>query len=307
MANTISSQVTGIAGFDTAAAVEGLLSFQQLEISLAESKQANELAKQEALTTIRDSLASFRSTATSMANQNEFFGYTASLSSDSAAVPASTLLDVSGTNSVSAGQHTIVVDTLAQAQRLSSSVAVTDNAGTAALSDSAALNLSGSFLIEGISITVNVGDSLQDIAATINQANTGAAATGVSASVVKVSDSDFRLTLVADATGAAGYTLSGADLDAAGSLANLQLGAAGQANQRQTVQAAQDAQISVDGLMLTRSSNTISDVLSGVTFTLNQSDPTVSINMTVGVDQASLRDSVQSFIDGYNSVQSLIN
>ncbi|WP_241697109.1 flagellar filament capping protein FliD [Mariprofundus sp. KV] len=307
MANTISSQVTGIAGFDTAAAVEGLLSFQKLELSLAQSRQESELAKQDALTTIRDALASFRSTATSLANKNEFFGYTASLSSDSATVSASTLLDVSGTNSVSAGQHTIVVEQLAQAQRLASSVAVKDNTGTAATSDTTALNLSGTFVIEGATITVAVGDSLQDIAANINQANTGAAATGVSASVVKVSDSDFRLTLVADATGSTGYTLSGADLDAAGSLANLQLGATGQANQRQTVLAAQDAQISVDGLTLTRSSNTISDVLSGVTFTLKQSDPTVSVNMTVGVDEVSLRDSVQSFVDGYNSVQSLIN
>jgi len=307
MANTISSQVTGIAGFDTAAAVEGLLSFQKLEISLAQSKQENELAKQEALTNIRDALSNFRNTATSMANKNEFFGYTASLSSDSATVTASTLLDVSGTNSVSAGQHTIVVEQLAQAERLSSSVAVKDNTGTAATSDSTALNLSGTFDIEGATITVGVGDSLQDIAANINQANSGAAATGVTASVVKVSDSDFRLTLVADDTGAAGYTLSGVDLDAAGTLANLQLGGVGQANQRQTVQAAQDAQISVDGLTLTRSSNTISDVLSGVTFTLKQSDPTVSINMTIGVDETSLRDSVQAFVDGYNSVQTLIN
>ncbi|NWF38576.1 flagellar filament capping protein FliD [Mariprofundus sp. NF] len=307
MANTISSQVTGIAGFDTAAAVEGLLSFQKLEISLAQSKQENELAKQEALTNIRDSLSNFRNTATSMANKNEFFGYTASLSSDSATVTASTLLDVSGTNSVSAGQHTIIVEQLAQAERLSSSAAVKDNTGTAATSDSTALNLSGTFDIEGATVTVAVGDSLQDIAANINQANSGAAATGVTASVVKVSDSDFRLTLVADATGATGYTLSGVDLDAAGTLANLQLGAVGQANQRQTVQTAQDAQISVDGLTLTRSSNTISDVLSGVTFTLKQSDPTVSINMTIGVDETSLRDSVQSFVDGYNSVQTLIN
>jgi len=307
MANVVSSTITGVAGFDTTAAVEGLLSFHKLSISRAQFKQDDELAKQDALNTIRDSLSSFRSTATGLASKADFFGYNASLSSNSAAVPASTLLDVSGSNSVSAGQHTIIVQQLAQSERLSSSIAVKDSTGTAAASDATALNLSGGFQIEGIAITVNVGDSLQDIAATINQANSGATATGVSASVVKVADNDFRLTLVSDATGAAGFTLSGIDLDAAGGLANLQLGAVGQGNARTQLQAAQDAQISMDGLTVTRSSNSISDVLAGVTLTLKQADPAVAVNMSIDVDQQALRDNVQAFVDGYNQVQSYIN
>ncbi len=307
MANTISSLVTGVAGFDTTAAVDGLLSFHKLAISQAQRKQDNELIKQDALNNIRDALSSFRSTATGLASKNDFFGYTASLSSNSAAVPASTLLDVSGSNSVSAGQHSIVVQQLAQAQRLASSVAVKDNTGTVASSDTIALSLAGSFQIEGATITVNAGDSLQEIAASINQANTGATATGVSASVVKVASNDYRLTLVADATGATGFTLSGADLDAAGTLNALQMGATGQANQHQVVLTAKDALIAIDGLTVTRSSNSISDVLSGVTLSLKQADPTVTVNMTIDVDQQALRDNVQAFVDGYNQVQGLIN
>ena len=307
MSNSISSLVTGIAGFDTAAAVDGLLSFQKLDISQTKSRQDQELAKQDALNAIRDALASFRNTSIGMASKKDFFGYTASLSSNSATVPASTLLDVSGTNSVAAGQHTIVVQQLAQAERLSSAAAVKDSAGSALTSDTSVLNISGSFQIEGVTITVGVGDSLQDIAANINQKNTGASATGVSASVIKVASNDYRLTLVADATGASGFTLSGTDLDAAGTLNSLQIGATGQTNQRQTVQSALDAQISIDGLTVTRSSNNISDVLTGVTFDLKQADSTVTVNMTIGVDTQILRDNVQAFVDGYNSVQTLIN
>jgi flagellar hook-associated protein 2 len=308
MANSISSLVTGVAGFDTTAAVEGMLSFQTLEISQAKSKQDAETAKQTALTTINTALSALRTTATGMADKSAFFGYTASLSSNSASVPASTLLDVSGTNSVSAGQHSIIVQQLAQAKRISSSAAVKDSTGTAASSDKTALNLSGSFQIGSTTITVSTSDSLQDIAAAINQKNTGSTATGVSASVVKVAtSSDYRLTLSADATGSTGFTISGTDLDSAGTLANLQLGATGQSNAQQVVQIAKDAQISLDGLTITRSSNQISDVLSGVTLSLKQADTAVTVNMSIDVDKQALRDNVQAFVDAYNSVQTLIN
>jgi len=302
------SSISGlIAGFDTQGAVDELLGVKKYEISQLQKRQDAEIAKQDAMVAINDLVSTLRNTAISMADETTFFGYTASLGSSSASVPASSLLDVSGTNAVSVGQHSIIVEQLAQAERLSSSAAVKDNTGTAAVSDTTALNLSGSFLIEGVTINVAVDDSLQDIASAINQQNSGATATGVSASVVKVGDNDFRLTLVADETGATGFTLSGADLDAAGALANLQMGGVGQANQRQSVQTAQDAQLSVDGLTVTRSSNTITDVLSGVTLSLKQADPTVTVNMTIGVDQQALRDSVQSFVDAYNGLQALIS
>jgi len=242
-----------------------------------------------------------------MADASAFFGYTASLASSSASVPASTLLDVSGTNAVSAGQHSIIVQQLAQAERLSSSVAVKDNAGTVAGSDTTPLNLSGTFQINGTNITVSAADSLQDIAANINQLNKGASATGVSASVIKVATNDYRLTLVSDTTGSTGFTLAGAALDAAGTLAGLQLGATGQTNARQVLQAAQDAQVGIDGLTITRSSNTISDALAGVTLSLKQADPTVTVNMSIGVDQQALRANVQSFVDAYNNVQAMVN
>ena len=305
--NTISSLVTGVAGFDTTKAVEGLLSFQTLEINQAKNRQSDETAKQTALAAINTALSSLRNTSIAMADKSAFFGFTANLSSDSSSVLASTLVDVSGSNSISAGQHNIIVEQLAQAKRISSSLAVQDSAGAATVSDTIALSLSGSFQIGSTTITVSADDSIQDIAAAINQQNTGASATGVSAAVVKVNDNDFRLTLSADATGSTGFTISGADLDAAGTLAKLQLGASGQTNAQTVVQTAQDAQVTLDGLTITRSSNSISDVLVGITFSLKQANPAVKVTMSIDVDKQVLRDNVQSFVDAYNGVQTLIN
>jgi len=308
LATSISSTVTGIAGFDVTAAVDGLLAFPKLSITRAEDKQTAETAKQDAFAAINDAMLAFKSTAMAMADSSKFFSYAASLTSSSAAVPSSSLLDVTGTDSVSAGKHSIVVKQIAQAERLSSSSAVKDSAGIAVTSDTTALGLVGSFNIGTTTVSVGGTDTLQDIAAAINQENTGASATGVSASVLKVAGGDYRLVLVSDTTGAAGFTLSGVALNTGGALANLQIGAATQATGgRQTLQTPQDSQVVIDGLTLSRSSNSISDALTGVTLNLKQADPLVTMTMDVSIDTAALNANVQAFVDAYNSVQSLVN
>ncbi len=304
----ISSLISGqVAGLDVPGAVDGLLGLKKFEISQAQKKQDAVTARQDALLAINDAVTSLRNTSISMADSASFFGFNASLSSSSSTVTASSLLDVSGTSGLASGQHSFVITQVAQAERVSSSVAVLDSAGVAVSDAANALNLSGSFQIAGVTVAVGVSDSLNDIAANINQLNSGATATGVSASVMKVGANDFRLILASDTTGATGFSLTGTALDAAGTLAGLKLGSAGQANALQTLQPAQDAQLSIDGLAITRTTNTITDALSGVTLSLKQADAGVTVNMTIGVDTAALQGNVQSFVDAYNSLQTLIS
>lgn len=296
--------LTGIvAGFDTGAAVEELLGLQKFGISQLEKKQAAETAKQDAYNELNTNLRDFRNQAIAMRDVDTFFSYTASLNSSNAAVPASTILDVAGDNSVTSGNHAIVVQQLASTARSSSSSAVKDSTGAVITNENNALNLStGSFQINGTTINVSAADSIKDIANSINTAETG-----VTATVVKVNNTDFRLVLAADDTGATGFTLSGADLDAAGSLANLQLGATGQSNAIQVLQPPLDAIVTIDGLTITRSSNTIGDAISGLTFTLKQADPATTVNMVIGVDTVDVRNQVQAFVDSYNAVYGFIN
>jgi len=292
-----------VAGFDTKAAVDEILGLRKFEIAQLNKKQDAETAKQTSFSELNSLLRTFKDQSLSMRDTDKFFSYTASLNSSNAAIPASNLIDVAGDNTVTAGTHSIVVQQLAETARSSSSSAVKDAAGVAITSDLTSLNLStGSFLVNGSTITVNAADSLKDIANAINTASTG-----VTASVIKVAASDFRLVLAADQTGAAGFTLSGADLDAAGPLANLQLGAVGQTNALQTLQTAKDAIVTIDGLTITRSNNTIGDAISGLTFTLKQADPATSVSMSIGVDTLDVRNKVQNFIDSYNAVYSFIN
>jgi len=302
------SSISGlVAGFDTKGAVTELLAPQRARIDGLRQKQSDEAAKQDAFAQLNGLLLDLRNISTAMASSSSFFSYTASLSSSTSGVAASSLLDVSGTNAVAVGSHSIVVNQVAVAERLSSSVAVQDSTGTAISNDSTALGLTGSFSIQGVNIDVTAADSLQDIAFAINEKNTGSSATGVTASVVKVTDNDFRLVLAADDTGAAGFTLSGAALDAGGTLAQLNIGSTGQTNAFSTLAAAADAQVTIDGLTITRSTNHISDALAGVTLDLKQADPATTITMNIAVDTEAIRANVQSFVDAYNAVQDFIN
>ncbi|MDX8391198.1 MAG: flagellar filament capping protein FliD [Mariprofundaceae bacterium] len=296
------SSISGlIAGFDTKGAVDELLGAEKARIDSLTLKQSNETDKQNELSKFNSMMQNLRNTSIAMATTTDFFSYTASLSSSSS-VPASSLLSVSGTNSVSIGSHSIKINKLALAQKESSSAPIQDSAAAAASSDTSALGLSGSFTINGTSVTVTVADSIQDIAASINQLNTGSSATGVSAAVIKAGTNDYRLVLSAGKTGAAnGFTLAGADLSNAATLGKLNLSVPSH------LQAEQDAQVVIDGLTITRASNSISDALTGVTMDLLQADSTTTLTMNVAVDTVALQANAQQFVDDYNAVQDYIN
>jgi len=290
-----------VAGFDTKGAVDELLKPQQARIDSLTLQQTRETDHQAELAKFSSMVQGLRNTAISMSTSADFYSYTASLSSSSS-VPASSLLAVSGTNSVTPGNHTIKINALALAQKSSSSAAVQDSTATAVGSETTALGLAGSFTINGVSVSVTAADSLRDIAASINQLNTGSAATGVTATVMKAGTSDYRLILASDHTGAAnGFTLAGADLSNAAALGKLNLSAP------TALQAAQDAQLVVDGLTITRDGNKITDALSGVTMDLLQADAATTLTMNVAVDTASLQGNVQTFVDDYNTVMDYIN
>ena len=301
------ASVTGlsgiVAGFDTKAAVEELLGARKFEIAQLQKKQDTETARQDAFSQLSSLVNDFKAQTQSMSDQDTFLAYTATLNSSNAGIPASSLIDVAGDNSITAGNHRIIVKQLAAAERLSSGSAVTDAFGNAITDQTTALNMANSsFQINGATIQVHAADSLQDIANSINTA-----ATGVTASVMKVGASDFRLVLAANDTGATGFTLTGTALDAGGALAGLRIGATGQSNAAQILQPPQDAIVNIDGLDITRSSNTINDAILGLTFTLKQADPATTVNMAIGIDTADLQNKVQQFVDSYNAVIGFID
>jgi flagellar hook-associated protein 2 len=69
-----------------------------------------------------------------------------------------------------------------------------------------------------------------------------------------------------------------------------------------TLSAAQDARIKFDGIYMNKSSNTISDVLEGVTLNLRKAEPNTNVELSVSNDTATVTSRVQNFVDSYNSL-----
>lgn len=76
-----------------------------------------------------------------------------------------------------------------------------------------------------------------------------------------------------------------------------------------TIAAAKDARIEIGdtGIVVTRSSNTVSDLYDGVTLTLKQADPTVTVTLDVDKDVDDLTAKVKSWVDTMNATLTSID
>jgi len=94
-------------------------------------------------------------------------------------------------------------------------------------------------------------------------------------------------------------------LDGTGALAGFSFDPAAPTGDMVSVQAAQDATLTIDGLSITRGSNTIADAIGGVTLKLvKPTDGEAAI--TVGRDDETARKAIDEFAKAYNELNSLI-
>jgi flagellar hook-associated protein 2 len=207
-------------------------------------------------------------------------------------------------------------------------LAVADPASTAIFSGG-----SGTFAVEDTDgntqqITLNSSDNtLNGLASAINAESD----LNVTASVAKVGNA-YGLTLtsktagagsasgnitIADVTsggaanslGIAAGTLNGAGsaIASGGTVSNVTGVSAGITGGLQANTAAQNAQFTLDGVKLTRSSNTVSDAVSGVTFNLVQGGQTGTTTLTVTPDTTTAAANMQTVVTDYNSLITAYN
>ncbi|MGQ3685290.1 MAG: flagellar filament capping protein FliD [Candidatus Loosdrechtia sp.] len=184
-----------ISGIDTKTIVEQFIAISRRRVNLVVKNQEKHDSKLAAFQSLKTMLSDFHSKANTLRDIKTFNSFKTSLSTDSTTFNANDLLSVTTTSDASKGSHTIAFTSssqLAQARRLSSG---------SFSSSTTALGLSGEFTINGKAIAVSSTDTLADIASIINRANSGLNATGVTASVITISDTDKRLILTSDHTG----------------------------------------------------------------------------------------------------------
>ncbi len=157
-----------------------------------------------------------------------------------------------------------------------------------------AINGSGA----GVTATiVNTGSGATPYQLVVTAKETGTGGTNGTGGVVRlaaIDNADSSPTTV-DPTisGLGGGTLSGTFAAPTGLSGGLASSGSG---------VAVDALFTVNGIQLTRQSNTVKDAVDGVTFTLKRGDPTNSTTLTVAQDSNAATTALQSLVSQFNSL-----
>jgi flagellar hook-associated protein 2 len=279
-------QFGGLAsGLDTKALIEGLVGSERSSfITPLANQKTRYQAQQGLLTTVSGVLSSLKSSAQALALSPDFNKRTVS-SSDT------TVLAATADSSAQNGTYNVAVTSLAKAKSLQSSTSyanTTDTIGTGTLSITIGSTVT-SVTIDG------TNNTLAGLKSAIN--NSGAA---VTASIVNVGSSatpQYSLVVQGKKTGVAN------DVTITSSLAG---GSDPFAGGGTVAQPAADAQLSVNGLSLSRSSNTVSDAIPGVTLSLAK-DGGASSSVTVASDTSTIKGNIKKFVDAYNAVAKIAN
>ncbi|GHH46371.1 MULTISPECIES: flagellar filament capping protein FliD [Gammaproteobacteria] len=225
------------------------------------------------LQTALDKLTSAASTPTYTATAQTGAGFTAS----------------AGTGA-SPGKYNVEVVALASAQKLASSAyasGATVGYGT----------LTIGYGDQSVDVQIAEGTSLTGIASAINRAAGGK---GVVASVITASDGQHLVFSAADTGTANALTITASGGD--GGLDSLTTAGGGLT---ETVAAA-DAVVRVDGFERTSASNSVEDLVPGVTLTLTKAAEGTTYSLDLAVDNESLKSSLSAFVTAYNSTINLL-
>lgn len=215
-----------------------------------------------------------------------------SLPGRKATVGADAGFAASASSTAATGTYSVVVDQLATAHKLQSAAAAKDTQiGNGTLTIQVG---SG----DSFDITIEPGKgTLNDIRSAINAQGVGK---GVSATIVR-GDAGDVLVLSSTKTGSEGaMTITSSGGDGGLSVLNTSGGTL------TVAAAAQDAQVTVDGISRTVSSNHITDMIDGVTLDLTKAKPGESFSLEVTSDPSTLKASMLSVVSAYNTALSAI-
>lgn len=304
--------VTSTSSLDVNSIVSQLMTVERQPITKLDSREASYQAKLSAYGSVKGAVSGFQTALQGLNSASRYQTLTATASD-------ATVFSASATSIASAGTHSMEVTSLAQSQKLaaagqtSSTASIGSGASTTVTFDFG--TISGGTLTSGAytgasftssgnatkSITLDSSNnSLQGIRDAINVAKIGVTATIVNDG----SGAPYRLALSSDSYGVASSMKISVSGDAAiGSL--LAHDPAGTQNLSETV-TAQNANFTVNGVAVSKPSNTVTDVVQGVTLTLNKVT-TSPATLTVARDTNSISSSISSFVKAYNDLASTLS
>ena len=282
--------VSGLmSGLDTDSIISKLMDLERRPILQLQKKEAGYQAKITALGQVKSAMSDLKSAVEALKKSDGFMSYSAT-SSDT------DILEVSAGDDVVPGNYNITVSQLASAQSVRS----------AAFGSSDAVVGTGTLTIQvgsGSAVNIEIDsehNTLSDIAQAINESDAE-----VTAGVINDGSGNFYLTLQSQKTGTEN-TISltmqdddGSNTDSAG-LSSLYADPASQALTE--TQAAANAQLTVNGISVERSSNEISDLVDGLTINLKSADTSKTVTVSTSKDFGGIKNKLESFVKSYNAL-----
>ncbi|HXF99322.1 MAG TPA: flagellar filament capping protein FliD [Bacteroidota bacterium] len=223
-----------------------------------------------------------------------------------------TIVTGTATSTAAPGTHTLLVTQLAKADTVISSqlsasatgIADTEGAGTKTIR----ITVNG--VSTDVSFAIEAGQSNETVLNNVAAAINAASGAGVTASVVADTTGTRRLVLTSKQTGS---TNAVSLQDVSGTvLATIGLGADVITNRTASSGTAGgylyssvdllDAKFKLDGIDIVRGTNSVSDVLTGVTLDLKatQAPTDTPVTLKIGTDKEKVQTTIQDFIKAYN-------
>lgn len=259
---SISSPGIG-SGLDIGGIIAKLMQVEAQPLSALQTKEASFQAKLSAFGSLKGALSSLQTAAQTLKNASTFTAKSASTSD-------ATVATATAGSTASAGIYDIAITTLAKAHsiRTDTNFAATDTFGAGTLNIQV-----GSGTAQ--TVTIESGKTLAQIAAAINDAKIG-----VSATVV-----DTGTLVLTSGTAGPDGTITLSDPD-------------GLLGTTSTLQPATPAEFSVNGLTMTRSTNSPTDAILGVTLNLLKEGS--NTRLTVANNTGAVTSAVNAFVKAYN-------
>jgi flagellar hook-associated protein 2 len=273
--------------------------------------------KEDGLTTELSAFGVFRSSISLFQGASKSLDAAMSGSTKSVTNSDDSVLSTTATSIAAPGSYSVEVSALSQAHAMATSSTtafedVNDIIGAGNLSISFGTTTSGPY-----NFVQDTAKATQSITVSAENGNTTLSGLrdyindndyGIQASIVN-DGNGFRMVLVSEDTGAKNsmqITVSedsvGSDIDNDG-LSQLAYNSSAQGSMTQTV-AAEDAALTINGLEITRESNSVVGAINGVTLNLLQADlgNVVKINVSENVNEA--KSAINDFVDTYNGLVS---
>jgi flagellar hook-associated protein 2 len=273
--------------------------------------------KEEDLTTELSAFGVFRSSISLFQGASKSLDAAMSASTKSVTNSDDSVLSTTATSIAAPGSYSVEVSALAQAHAMATSSTtafedVNDIIGTGNLSISFGTTTSGPY-----NFVQDTAQATQSITVSAENGNTTLSGLrdyindndyGIQASIVN-DGNGFRMVLVSEDTGAKNSMQISVSEDSVGSdidndgLSQLAYNSLAQGSMTQTV-AAEDAALTINGLEITRESNSVVGAINGVTLNLLKAElgNVVKINVSENVNEA--KSAINDFVDTYNGLVS---